>query len=131
MKGEYGTVAMRVAMQLFDPQARALFGMKTVRASEPPTFEALKLSHWLVLYEADLPVSESSKDNVTLYAVPKDRALIYLDDRFSGTLLRTHNVNSIRLTTSGAKKLKILVENQGHVNFGNIDVEDFKVHFTI
>lgn len=127
IKGEYGTVEMRPVLRLFDPEARRLFGDPVVRRKDPPTFEELGIPNWLVLYETKLPITESSKPNAALNATPKDRALMYLDGKFSGTLSRTHNIRSLPLRISGAEELKLLVETQGRVNFGNIDVEDFKV----
>lgn len=118
---------MRPVLNLFDPQARTLFGTAHVQAKEPPTFEALNLPNWLVLYEANLPTTETNKDQATLSAVPKDRVLIYLDGKFSGTLSRTHKAMNVPLKVHGAKEVKLLVENQGRVNFGDIDVQDFKV----
>ncbi|XP_014204077.1 beta-galactosidase-1-like protein [Copidosoma floridanum] len=131
VKGDYGTVPMTAVLRLFDPEARHLFGSKTVHSTKPLTFEALNLPHWLVLYTADLPVGESSRDDSTLHATPKDRALVYFDDNLSGVLSRTHNVRSVQLKTPGARSLKLLVENQGRVNFGNVDVEDFKGIFNV
>lgn len=126
-KGDYGKVKMRPVLRLFDPEARSLFGTVQTQAVTPPTFEALYLPNWLVLYEANIPITEISKDAVEFNAIPKDRALIYLDDKLSGILSRSHNVNSALLNVSGAKEIKLLVENQGRVNFGNVDVRDFKV----
>ncbi|XP_031784798.1 beta-galactosidase-like isoform X2 [Nasonia vitripennis] len=112
-------------------KARTLFGTVRVQAKEPPTFEALNLPNWLVLYEANLPTTETNEDQATLSAVPKDRVLIYLDGRFSGTLSRTHNAMNVALKVDDAKEVKLLVENQGRVNFGDIDVEDFKGIFNV
>lgn len=127
LKGEYGIVKMRPVLRLFDAQARSLFGTPMVQSKEPLTFEALGIPNWLVLYEAYLPSLNNSDTNATLNASPKDRAMFYLDGQLSGTFSRTHNIRSRLLERSDAKSLKILVESQGRVNFGNIDVEDFKV----
>ena len=117
---------MRPVLRLLDPEARHLYGTEKVTASSPPTFESLNISNWMVLYEFNVPNSERTKDTLILDAAPKDRAIIYTDDRFSGVLSRTHSVTRSILKSS-TENVKILVENQGRVNFGNIDVADFKV----
>ncbi|XP_058801911.1 uncharacterized protein LOC131670377 [Phymastichus coffea] len=131
LKGEYGIVKMRPVLRLFDPEARSLFGTEVVYSKEPLTFEALNIPNWLVLYEANLPSFDISNNNAILKASPKDRALIYFDGEFAGTFSRTHNVKSRLLGPTNAKSLQILVENQGRVNFGNVDVEDFKGIFNV
>jgi hypothetical protein len=120
---------MRPVLRLFDPQARSLFGTVKVQANVPPTFESLGLPNWLVLYEANLPIIEDPDEDQEFTATPKDRALIYLDGKFSKTLNRSNGVKSVLLKLSNVKEIKLLVETQGRVNFGNVDVEDFKVHF--
>ncbi|XP_011504191.1 PREDICTED: beta-galactosidase-like [Ceratosolen solmsi marchali] len=130
-KGKYGIVSMRPVIQLFDPEARYLFGSVKIQANVPPTFEALGLSNWLVLYEANLPLMNNSNNNQELKATPKDRALIYFDGKFSTTLSRSNGTRSIYLKSKSTKEIKLLVETQGRVNFGNVDVEDFKGIFNV
>lgn len=123
-KGEYGSVTMKNSIKLFDISDLE----EPVIKEKPPTFEQLNLSDWLVLYETSLPVKAA---NVTLRAVPRDRVLVYLDRKLQGTLSRSENIDSIVLDTSKAKKISLLVENQGRINFGNVSVEDFKVTFSL
>ena len=128
--GDYGTIILKPKFRLLDQETRNLFGTKEYffLDSAPPTFESLNVSNWLVFYESDLSTIDFSKiNNITLKATPKDRALVYLDDEFVGTFSRMHNVTSLITNLISAKYLQILVENQGHINMGNIDVEDFKV----
>lgn len=121
-KGNYGTVTMTHLSNLFDLRVNKNSEVHT--SEKPPTFEELNISNWLVLYEAKLSVN---KENAKLHAVPKDRALVYLDGKLSGTLSRTNNESSLVLNTKGVEKIQFLVENQGRINFGNVSVEDFKV----
>ncbi|KAJ8674534.1 hypothetical protein QAD02_005796 [Eretmocerus hayati] len=127
-KGDYGLVQMKPIYRLLDPKARKVFGVSRNFFREPPTFEALGLTSWIVLYEGNVPTSEKKG---ILKAAPKDRALVYLDGKLAGTLSRTHKVKEISLAMSGVNEIKILVENQGRVNFGDVDVEDFKGIFNI
>lgn len=127
-KGEYGAINMSPMLGLFSKEGRETFGIqKEEEFLEPPTFESLGFSNYLVLYEADLPKVEN--ENIHLKAVPKDRALIYIDDKYVNSLNRMNKSHNFWLLnrTEPAEKIKLLVENMGRVNYGNIDTEDFKV----
>lgn len=91
---------------------------------EAPTFEQLGIAHHLVLYETFLP--NSSKDSAILNALTMDRGLVYLDSNLVGMTSRIREVYNVVLEKPSGKRLQILVENQGHLNFGNI-TEDWKV----
>lgn len=123
-KGDYGPILLEPVLDLFEPKSRELFGYPVISTAKPPSFEEIGLPHWLVLYETNIP--SISKDPMILYALTKDRALVYVDDEFIGTLSRTKNINSLPLTTPYGQRMKILVENQGHLNYGN-EIHDFKV----
>ncbi|KAF7389061.1 hypothetical protein HZH66_010198 [Vespula vulgaris] len=127
-KGDYGPVLLEPVLELFEPRSRELFGSPIVHTSKPPTFEEIGLPHWLVLYETNIP--SNVKDPMILNALTKDRALIYVDDELSGTLSRTKNIHSLSLATPYGQRLKILVENQGHLNYGN-EIHDFKGIFNV
>ncbi|XP_012282685.1 beta-galactosidase [Orussus abietinus] len=122
-KGDYGTVSVYPILRLFSTIAIRLFGTSPVQVHSPPTFESIGINHWLVLYETTLP--KAGPDPGILQADVKDRGLIYVADRLVGTLSRTRKINSMPLEGAYGKPLKILVENQGHLNFGN-EIEDFK-----
>ncbi|XP_015431707.1 PREDICTED: beta-galactosidase-1-like protein [Dufourea novaeangliae] len=122
-KGNYGSVLLSPVVNLFEPLGRQVFATVVLENSEPLTFEALGLSHWLVLYEADL-VSRPA-DPAILHANVRDRGLIYVDDYLIGTLSRTNKMYDIPIEYPHAQKLKILIENQGRLNFGR-GLRDFK-----
>lgn len=124
-KGNYGKILLRPKLDLFSSEALSTFGTEPAEYIKPPTFEALGLSNWLVLYETDLPVVENMR-NLTLEAIVKDRALVYTDDKLTGVVSRM-NKNYFTNIPSKARKVKLLVENQGRINYGSTDVEDFKV----
>ncbi|XP_011494081.1 PREDICTED: beta-galactosidase-like [Ceratosolen solmsi marchali] len=124
-KGNYGTVHMESTLSLFSTEGRRNYGTSQQEFPEPPTFEALGLPHWLVLYETHL----SSDQNLTtssLHAKTKDRALVYVNDALSGTLSRIGEYNTIPLTIEKDARLQLLVENMGRITSGHYDVEDFK-----
>ncbi|XP_001603160.1 beta-galactosidase [Nasonia vitripennis] len=129
-KRGYGVVTMTPKVDLFSKAGRNTFGTVRAEFSKPPTFESLVQNNYLVLYEADLPLLEKP-ENVTLDAVTKDRALVYVNNNLAGVLNRMDKTYSLPLTAKNARDIKILVENMGHVNFGSIDVEDFKGIFDV
>lgn len=114
-------------MELFSEKARKIFGTEQAYFIKPPSFETLGLSNWLVLYETDIPFLENRR-NLTLEAIVKDRALVYTDGKLSGVLSRMNKKYNMKIS-SKARKLNLLVENQGRINYGSIDVEDFKVSY--
>lgn len=126
-KGNYGSVVFESIARLLDNVGRRL-AAKVGYYEHPPTFEKLALPTGMVLYEADVP--NGLKDPAILTAKVADRALIYLDDYLVGTLSRTQKINMLTLQNPYAKRIQILVESQGHLNFGNI-VEDWKVRNNI
>lgn len=125
-KGDYGIVQMKSVMELFDYESRRMFGTAPLRISSTPTFESLGLANYLVLYEAKFPKNIKNNTDIYLTANAKDRGLIYVDGKLSGIFSRTYGVKSLQLSNAG-NNLQVLVESQGHVNYGNKDVEDFKV----
>ncbi|KAG7208473.1 hypothetical protein KM043_014699 [Ampulex compressa] len=122
-KGDYGPVLLEPIVGLMEPLGRRLFASSIAQAEEPLSFEALALPHWLVLYETHLPQVYS--DPAIFSAITRDRALIYIDDILSGTLSRTSAIFSVPVQDNYGRHLKVLVENQGRLNFGN-DFHDFK-----
>ncbi|XP_011300269.1 beta-galactosidase [Fopius arisanus] len=124
-KGHYGVVGLQPVTSLFDRQARTL-AARVALFEKAPTFEELDLPTGVVLYEAELPAG--LKDPAIFRADVADRALVYLDDYLVGTLSRTLKIKSLPLPNPYAKRIQVLVESQGHLNFGNL-VEDFKGMF--
>lgn len=123
-KGDYGTVLLSPILKLFEPRARQLFGTIVVEATNPLTFEELGLPHWLVLYESDL--IRGCLNPAILHAKVRDRALVYVDDQLVGFLSRTDNTYDINIAELYGQRLKLLVENQGRLNYGS-GLRDYKV----
>ncbi|XP_076754482.1 beta-galactosidase isoform X1 [Xylocopa sonorina] len=115
-KGDYGSILLSPVLKLFDPIGRQLFGTDAVESSNPLTFEEFGLPHWLLLYETNLPSKHA--DPAILHAVVRDRALVYVDNNLVGTLSRTRNMYDLSLEAPYAEQLKLLVENQGRLNYG-------------
>ncbi|KOX75741.1 Beta-galactosidase [Melipona quadrifasciata] len=123
-KGDYGPVVLTPIVGLFEPRGRQLFETVVVEGSKPLTFEELNLPHWLVLYETDL-VTPSYSDPANLHAMVRDRALVYVDDHLIGTLSRSHSIYDVSIENPYGRKLKLLVENQGRLNYGS-GLRDYK-----
>lgn len=130
-KGNYGSVVVSPVLKLLEQIGRQTFGTTVVQASDPLTFEALGLPHWLVLYETNVePNHQYPSDPATLHAMVRDRGLVYMDDYLVGTLSRMNNIYDLIVEQRYAQKLGILVENQGRLNYGS-GLHDFKVSSSI
>ncbi|EFN79021.1 Beta-galactosidase [Harpegnathos saltator] len=124
-KGNYGPVLLEPISKLLDDDDDDddLFVMSRSTADFPKTFEALSVDQGLVLYEAKLP--SSIPDEYTLNAKIKDRGLVYVNKQLYGVLSRTDKKFTLPLKKSYGDHLRILVENQGRLNYGN-ELRDFK-----
>ncbi|XP_011504190.1 PREDICTED: beta-galactosidase-like, partial [Ceratosolen solmsi marchali] len=125
IKKNYGIVYMIPMLDLFTAESRQIFGIFKGTFNKPPTFESLQLPHWLVLYELDSIPFKNFK-NSYLSAAVNDRALVYINDKLSGLLSRSFKNCTLLVTENEIKSMKLLVENQGHINFGKFYIQDFK-----
>lgn len=125
-KGNYGPVLLEPIQKLFDSESS--FVISWASSDKPRTFEHLSVNQGFVLYETDLPPPVF--DPVILSATIKDRALVYVDGRLSGTLSRMDKIFTIPLENPYGRRLSLLVENQGRLNFGN-EIHDLKVRFYV
>lgn len=121
-KGNYGPVLLEPVLKLLD--SRSPFVVVQATGDRPKTFEALSVNQGFVLYETNLPPSIS--DPAILQATTRDRALIYVDNKLHGTLSRIDKIFTIPLESPYGRRLSLLVENQGRLNFGN-EINDSKV----
>lgn len=117
---------------LFTSEIQNLFVQGDPESSErPKTFEELRLFSGFVLYIADLPSQEIDPTLLRVRNV-RDRALVYIDDHYIGTLSRENAIDSLPLSAKLGSKLKILVENQGRINYNIADDKKVDVlHRTI
>ena len=95
-------------------RARALsderLAASTVRHEEPPTFEELGHLSALVAYETDLPAG-----GVLRFGEVRDHAWVSVDGAPVGTLSRMRGEDALVVPTAG--RLRVLVEEQGRVNY--------------
>ncbi|XP_017848492.1 beta-galactosidase [Drosophila busckii] len=124
-KRAYGLVQMISCCTLLSRNGRKHLATGVVRAPKAKTFEALNQYSGLVLYETLLP-SHFKRDPSVLH-VPgvADRAYVYVDNNLVGILARETPIFDLPLSASYGKRLQILVENQGRLNYGR-QLNDFK-----
>jgi len=89
---------------------------KAQKSSAPLYMEQLGQAYGFCLYETEL-VSIGEKTNVFVQQL-RDRADIYVNDDFAGTLMRERNLPAVTFEKEAGQKLKIkfLVENLGRIN---------------
>lgn len=103
----------------------------SISSEKPITFEAINQYSGLVLYETDLPDFQIDPTLLKVNGL-RDRALVYVDDMFAGILSRENAIDSLPINKSSGKRLQILVENQGRINF-NIanDTKVYTIHYML
>lgn len=105
----YGKVTEFAVQGLFENAAA--FG-KTIKSSAVKCMEELGQSYGYIMYEADI----SGMEGVIDIGEPRDRAMFYADNVFIGAYERGREYGSV--SVKGAKRLRILIENMGRVNYG-------------
>ncbi|XP_065080927.1 beta-galactosidase-like [Ochlerotatus camptorhynchus] len=109
---------------LLSQEARQALAMYSFRAERTLGFEALNQHSGLVVYETEIPKS-LKRDPLNL-KVNKlcDRAYVHLDNKFVGVLSRENAIYSLPINLGVGRKLQLIVENQGRINYGIAN--DFK-----
>ncbi|XP_052866830.1 beta-galactosidase-like [Anopheles cruzii] len=97
------------------------------RANNPSgkllSFEEMNQNSGFMLYETTLPKLTRDPSLLSVKGL-HDRAQVYLDQFYVGTLARENGIETLPLTAGFGTKLSILVENQGRINFDILD--DYK-----
>lgn len=120
IKRAYPTVTMKPVSNMFSATAQKHLVTSTRDSTFPLTFETMDQFSGFLLYETTLPRFQIDPTVLTINGLA-DRALIYIDDNFVGTLSRENAVTSLPINSGMGSKLKILVENQGRINFNKLD----------
>ncbi|XP_061386515.1 beta-galactosidase [Musca vetustissima] len=118
-KKKYGTVKLQTCCSMLSKAGRQQLATGVIISNKPKTFEALHQFSGLVLYETYLP--KTRRDPGVLH-IPglRDRALIYVENDFVGILSRESAIFDLPIPLRSGKKLQILVENQGRINYGPV-----------
>jgi beta-galactosidase len=127
-------ITLRPVNSILSPEGRQILGSKPIISNMLLTFEQLKQFSGFVLYETTLP--KFTRDPAVLQITDlRDRAQVYIDGEFVGTLSRENVINTLPISANYGTKLSILVENQGRINFqiaddykgilGSVRISDF------
>ncbi|XP_017111219.1 beta-galactosidase [Drosophila elegans] len=123
-KRAYGTVRLISCCSLLSPDARNRLSTGFVQSVKPKSFEALGQYSGLVLYETWLPSFQRDPSILNVPGVA-DRGYVYVDGEYVGLVARETPVFELSLSASAGRKLQIIVENQGRINYGR-QLNDFK-----
>lgn len=115
--------SLKPKAKLFEGEVRRALGKPYRRFGQPPTFEAVEQNSGLILYETEIPKFDRDPAKLTIHDL-RDRAYVYVDEYLVGILSRENAIDSLPIMAGIGKKLQILVENQGRINFQIAD--DFK-----
>lgn len=120
------SISVNPIAKLLSPIGRKYLGRainetqsKQIVSQLPLRFEQLNQYSGLVLYETDLPTNFDIDPSSIRINDLRDRALIYVDNVLVGILSRENALDTLPLRAGVGKKLQILVENQGRINFNN------------
>ncbi|XP_052865419.1 beta-galactosidase-like [Anopheles cruzii] len=116
-KMELPPLAMCPVGSILEPEALGRLATVTVTNKVPMSFEELDQVSGLVLYEALIPEDiKTDPYKLTVEGV-HDRGYVFVDDKFIGVLSRENLVNSLPISLDMGRTLRVMVENQGRINF--------------
>lgn len=138
-KTKYDSFVVEMTDNIFTSAARGLLASAPIQSGgKLLTFEELDQFSGFVLYEASLPKSTRDPNNLVINML-RDRAQVYIDGKSAGVLSRENNIYSLPISASFGKRVQILVENQGRINFqenfdlkgilGNVTIQTFNEPF--
>ncbi|XP_072161333.1 beta-galactosidase-like [Bemisia tabaci] len=114
-KKAYGSVKLSAVVSIFN--APEIYDDEPLSEKIPQSFETLEVYSGYVLYEAYMPKKIPDFATLSILKV-RDRATVYLDEEPRAIFSRSSGLNSLSLLQKDrGKKLSILVENQGYVNY--------------
>jgi beta-galactosidase len=112
-KLDLGPVALTEAVSLWDSLSALA---QPVALQSPEPMEYLDQDYGYILYRAQLCGPRTGR--LSIFGL-HDRAQVFLDGKLLGVLDRNHPKRKLALSLPpGGRRLDILVENQGRVNFG-------------
>lgn len=113
-KAAYGDVKLNKRMFLLENVDKFA---EAVTSACPLLMEEIGQNYGYILYSTTIPYN---LENANLYIDGlADRALVYLDGEKTAVFERGKEIPDITINTlDGAKKLDILVENRGRINYG-------------
>uniref|UniRef100_A0A182VZ59 Beta-galactosidase n=1 Tax=Anopheles minimus TaxID=112268 RepID=A0A182VZ59_9DIPT len=103
---------------LLEPTLLDRLSTQTVTNRLPMSFEALNQISGLVLYEALIPDDIKTDPRKLIVEGVHDRGYVFVGDRFVGVLSRENQINTLPIALDAGQTLRIVIENQGRINFG-------------
>ncbi|RWS18890.1 hypothetical protein B4U80_02100, partial [Leptotrombidium deliense] len=125
-KLKFGPIFLEKIVSVFDLIRHATDSVQSVY---PLTFEKLGVPHGFVLYTTTVDVKPSDPAVLKIKTL-NDRALVFVDFEYQGTMSRTQEVNMLPINAKRGSRLDILVENQGRICGGPL-IDEFKVRSII
>lgn len=128
------TVKLEPIGELLSLEGLQYLGNLQQRHPSPITFEKLGQNSGLVLYETFLPSNVGIDPTLLTVNELRDRALVFIDKWLIGILSRENDIKSLPIHSFAGRKLQILVENQGRINFNvfnDIKVISFICYFHV
>lgn len=118
----YPEVQLTLSANLFNDAVRKDICPSFKTAANPPTFEEFNQKGGLVIYETLLPINLNDDPEILHVEGVRDRALVYVDRSYVGVLSREKLTNqTIAFSPNNGKKLQLIVEDQGRINYGTLD----------
>lgn len=118
-----GALTLKPINTILSNVGREIVGKRPTQSKSLLTFEQLGQFSGFILYETELPKFTRDPSNLIIEDL-RDRALVYIDEELIGVLSRENSINTLPISLDYGKKLSILVENQGRINFKIAD--DYK-----
>ncbi|XP_075226343.1 ectoderm-expressed 3 [Lycorma delicatula] len=110
-KGNYGEIKLEPKMSLFD------ISFDGIHNKFPLSFEDINQLHGFVLYKHKLHGQIADPSQLYVPGI-RDRAIVFINQVPVGILSRFRNIFSIPLKAHSGDTLSLLVENEGHINYG-------------
>ncbi|XP_071499664.1 beta-galactosidase-like [Diadema antillarum] len=115
-KYAYGTIDMQFTATIFDVLDQ-LCPYGPISTDYPITMEEMQQYQGFMLYRTQLQQDYNNPTNLSIEGI-RDRGYVMVNGTWLGTLNRV-NCTRITITGSTGMTLDILVENQGHINYGS------------
>ncbi|RWS28680.1 hypothetical protein B4U80_03424, partial [Leptotrombidium deliense] len=117
----FGPIVLEKVASMFDV---VHYSNDTVKSTYPLTFEELGVRHGFVLYTTTINIKPSDPAVLNIETL-NDRAQVFVDYKYQGTLSRMLNINTLPVNAKKGSRLDILVENQGRICYGSL-IDEFK-----
>nr|XP_054929364.1 beta-galactosidase-like isoform X1 [Dermacentor andersoni] len=96
---------------------RRLFANATISSKLPLSFEQLRQSQAVVLYDTEVKFRPR---NPAVLSVPglRDRGYVYVNDVYRGLISRMDDVYDVMIPVKEGQRLTVVVESQGRIGYG-------------